>query len=43
MLHENIDPTEDSIRTYRLPNHALGEVEPLGKPQLIDRQGPLVI
>jgi CRISPR-associated protein Cas2 len=42
-LHEVIDPTQDSIRIYRLPAHALDDVEHLGKPRLIDPRGPLVI
>ena len=42
-LQEIIDPTQDSIRIYRLPIHALDDVEHLGRPRLIDPRGPLVI
>ncbi|MEN3615908.1 CRISPR-associated endonuclease Cas2 [Plantactinospora sp. ZYX-F-223] len=42
-LQEVIDPTQDSVRIYRLPAHALDDVEHLGKPRLIDPRGPLVI
>ncbi|MFY1597329.1 CRISPR-associated endonuclease Cas2 [Micromonospora sp. WMMD737] len=42
-LREAIDPTQDSIRIYRLPARALDDVEHLGKPRLIDPRGPLVI
>ncbi|MER7420772.1 CRISPR-associated endonuclease Cas2 [Micromonospora peucetia] len=42
-LQEVIDPAQDSIRIYRLPDHALDEVEHLGKPRLIDPRGALVI
>ena len=42
-LQEVIDPTQDSIRIYRLPAHALDNVEHLGKPRLIDPRGAFVI
>lgn len=42
-LQDVIDPTQDSIRIYRLPAHALDEVEHFGKPRLIEPRGPLVI
>jgi len=42
-LHATINPTQDSIRIYHLPTHALDDVEHLGKPRPIDPRGPLVI
>jgi len=42
-LQQTIDPTQDSIRIYRLPAHALDNVEHLGKPRLVNPRGPLVI
>ncbi|TDC37656.1 CRISPR-associated endonuclease Cas2 [Micromonospora sp. 15K316] len=42
-LQGAIDPLQDSIRIYRLPAHALDDIEHLGKPRLIDPRGPLVI
>ncbi|MEU8048405.1 CRISPR-associated endonuclease Cas2 [Micromonospora haikouensis] len=42
-LQEVIDPTQDTIRIYRLPAQALDDIEHLGKPRAIDPRGPLVI
>lgn len=42
-LHGVIDPSQDSIRLYRLPARALDEVEHLGIPRETDPRGPLVI
>ncbi|MFJ8690741.1 CRISPR-associated endonuclease Cas2 [Micromonospora wenchangensis] len=42
-LQDAIDPTQDSIRIYHLPAHALDDVEHLGKPRPIDPRGALVI
>ncbi|TDC60375.1 CRISPR-associated endonuclease Cas2 [Micromonospora sp. KC207] len=42
-LQEIIDPTQDTIRIYRLPAQALDDIEHLGKPRAIDPRGPLVI
>ncbi|SDZ24053.1 CRISPR-associated protein, Cas2 family [Micromonospora pattaloongensis] len=42
-LQEVIDPAQDTIRIYRLPAHALDDVEHLGKPRLIEPRGALVI
>jgi CRISPR-associated protein Cas2 len=42
-LQQTIDPTQDSVRIYRLPSHALDDVEHLGKPRLVHPRGPLVI
>ena len=38
-----IDPTSDSLRFYRLPNHGEGAVEHFGIDDSIDFDGPLVI
>jgi CRISPR-associated protein Cas2 len=42
-LQRVIDPTQDSIRLYRLPPRALDEVEHLGVPRQVEPRGPLVI
>jgi len=42
-LQEVIDPTQDSIRIYRLPARSLDDVEHLGKPRPVDPRGALVI
>jgi CRISPR-associated protein Cas2 len=42
-LQRVIDPTQDSVRLYRLPARALDEVEHLGVPRQIEPRGPLVI
>jgi CRISPR-associated protein Cas2 len=42
-LQTVIDPQQDSIRIYHLPNHALDDIEHLGKPRPTDPRGPIVI
>ncbi|MCX4471948.1 CRISPR-associated endoribonuclease Cas2 [Micromonospora sp. MW-13] len=42
-LQEVIDPTQDSVRIYRLPAYALNDVEHLGKSRPVDPRGALVI
>lgn len=42
-LQAVIDPVRDSIRIYRLPAHALDDVEHLGRPRNMDPRGPFVI
>jgi CRISPR-associated protein Cas2 len=42
-LQSVIDPSQDSVRLYRLPSRALDEVEHLGVPRQVEPRGPLVI
>jgi len=42
-LQRVIDPTQDSVRLYRLPSRALDEVEHLGVPRQVEPRGPIVI
>ena len=42
-LQEEIDPSKDSVRFYRLGDHAQNKVESLGIVKALDPEGTLVL
>lgn len=42
-LLDEVDPTRDSLRIYRLPANATQRVEAYGVDRSIDFQGPLIV